>query len=177
MKDRPHSPTESRRAGFSILELTIALALTVIVATFAVPAWFDREEITLNNAVKLLAQDLRDAQDRAAYGHKEIEVRFHESGDGYIIVDVAGVPIAAPVGGGPFERVYSRDAVFRGVHITVVNMSGGRNLHFDDRGFALEEGSVHLEYKDGTRVLRIHSYTGLIEIDGLGEPWIEGQRY
>jgi type II secretory pathway pseudopilin PulG len=161
------------RAGFTILELVIALALTIIVATLAVPAWFDREEVTLNNAVKLLAQDLRDAQDRAAYGHKAIEVRFFESGDGYRIVDASGQQMAAPVGGGPFERIYSRDAVFRGVSIAFVDMNGTRNLHFDDRGFALEEGAVHVHYKNGTRVLRIHSYTGLIEIDGLGEPCID----
>jgi len=174
LSNRRSSPRT--RSGFSILELTIALALTTIVATLAVPAWFDREEVTLDNAVKLLAQDLRDAQDRAAYGHKEIEVRFFESGDGYCVVDASGQQMAAPVGGGPFERTYSRDAVFRGVSISYVDLNGGRELHFDDRGFALEEGSIHVHYKNGTRVLRIHSYTGLIEIDGLGEPWVNDDR-
>jgi len=167
------SASHPHRSGFTILELLIALAVIVVVATVAIPAWFGRVDVTLNNAIKLLAQDLRDAQDRAAYGRREVVVDFSENGDGYVVQDLEGKPLPAPIGGGPFVRVYSRDAVFRGVTVDSVELGSDGVVRFDDRGFAMNEGSITLAYKSGTRRLRIHSYTGLIEIEGLDEPWID----
>ena len=90
------SASHPHRSGFTILELLIALAVIVVVATIAIPAWFGRVDVTLNNAIKLLAQDLRDAQDRAAYGRREVVVDFSDDGDGYVVQDLEGKPLPAP---------------------------------------------------------------------------------
>ena len=55
------------RAGVSLLVMLIVLAVMAIVAGVAIPAYFGRHGITLDNAARLLARDLRVAQNMAGF--------------------------------------------------------------------------------------------------------------
>ena len=101
-----------RRGGFTILELLIALMLIAIVASLAVPSWFDRSEVTLENACVLLARDLRLAQNRAAVLGEETVVEFSTAGTGYTVYDPWGKTIMHPRTRRPFHRDYAADGVF-----------------------------------------------------------------
>lgn len=164
------------RAGFTIVELSIALLAIAVMASLAIPAWFDRGEVTLDNASRLLAQDLREAQNRAAFHRQPYAVEFFEDGGGYRVVDAEGRPVPAPIGDGPFERRYSRDATFRGVVLPRVEFGDDRTLRFDHRGFAEEGGAALLRFQDDARVVRVSPYSGLIEIQGLADPWLDDGR-
>ena len=74
------APDKSPKKGFTILELMIWLVLVSIVASFAIPAFFDRAEVTLDNACTLLLEDLRGTQNRAAYNRAVYLVAFHRMG-------------------------------------------------------------------------------------------------
>ena len=147
----------------------MTLVVISVVASFAIPAWFERGVVTLDNAARLMAQDLRDAQNRAAFQGREIRVVFHQGG--YRVLDVAGDPLIAPIGSGPFERVYSIDATFDGVEIERIEFGSDKTLRYDARGIVAAGGSVLLRFNGDARVVSVNSGAGLIEIQGLAKPW------
>lgn len=154
------------RLGFSLLHLVLLLATLTVLASVAIPTWFSRVDVTLTNAARLLAKDLRDVQDRAAFQHRALRVEFSHTGDGYVVVDLHGRPIEAPVGDGEFRRRYSRDAVFRGVRLESVEVGPNRALRFGPQGLALDGGSVVLSFEGARTRLEIEPTTGDLTLDG-----------
>ncbi len=157
--------------GYSLIHLVLILVVLSGTASMLVPGWFAREGVTLDNAATLLASDLRDAQNRAAFERRDLRVTFREDGDGYLITDAFGGSITAPVGSGPFERRYSRDGVFRGVTIKTVRLGPNRRLEYGPRGLAVRGGEVVLAFQGETRTVRVTDASGHIEIDGLTTAW------
>lgn len=157
--------------GYSLIHLVLILVALSGSASLLVPGWFERHGVTLDNAATLLASDLRDTQNRAAFEHRPLRVTFREDGDGYAVTDSFGGPISAPVGGGPFGRQYSRDGVFRGVTCESVRLGPDRSLEYGPRGLVVHGGEIVLAFRGETRTVRVTSPSGHIEIDGLTTAW------
>ncbi len=143
----------------------LMLAIVTVAATLAITSWFQRPCVTLDGAARLLAQDLEDVQDRAAYQRRALRLSFFPDGDGYEVLDAAGRPITAPIGGGEFRRRYSENAVFRGVRVEQTQVGPQGAIHFGPYGLALEGGRVVLSFGDEYRVLRIAPTSGLVTIE------------
>jgi prepilin-type N-terminal cleavage/methylation domain-containing protein len=163
-------------AGFTLPELVVALVLISVAASLAIPNFFGRADVTLDSAVRLLAKDIREAQNRAAFESRDVRIVFPSDGSGYQVIDPSGEPLVAPIGSGPFVRTYARDAVFRGVSVDAVRLGGDRTITFDNRGFAVGAGLVQLRYGDEVRSLHMSDRTGLIEIQGTAEPYFDDGR-
>lgn len=153
--------------------MSALLVIISVIASVAIPAWFGQPQVTLDSAARLLAQDLREVQNRAAYHFRELEIRFAENGDGYACFDSDGEPLRAPVGKANYLRKYSHDAVFRGVEVTEVAVGDDRTVRFDPRGMLESGGHIELSYGGETRVVHIETGTGLLRIEGLAEPWVD----
>lgn len=152
-------------SGFTILEFAVALVVFSIVASFALPMYFERPEITLENAGRLLAHDLRRAQNRAAYLATTTTVVFDDDGGGYRVQE--GPSPALSGGAGTSHRRFDRDGVFQGVRIDDVRIDGAqRLLRFGPRGDALLGGEVVLTFQDEDRTLRIDRGTGHLTLIG-----------
>ncbi len=164
-------PNREPARGYSLIHLILIMVALSGTASLLVPGWFEREGITLDNAATLLASDLRDAQNRAAFEHRPLRVTFREDGDGYEVTDSFGSPISPPVGDRPFERRYSRDGVFRGVSCAAVRLGPGRSLEYGPRGLTVRGGEVVLAFRGETRTVRVTGPSGHIEIDGLTTAW------
>lgn len=158
--------TKNRCAGFGLMHLVLMLAGFTTLASLAIPGWFGRSEVTLNNAARLLARDVRDAQDRAAFQHRHIRMVFEPDGDGYSVVDADGASIEAPVGNGTFVRRYSKDAVFRGVRIEALDLGAGNMLRFSPYGEVSPGGSVVVTFGGEQRLIEIEPITGDLRVDG-----------
>ena len=163
------STSRRPRAGFTLLHLILLLATMSAMAALGIPAFFGQPDVTLENAVELLVRDLRDAQDRAAFQHRTLRVAFDPEGDGYAVLDSAGEPIEAPIGDGPFQRVYSVDAVFRGVVIADQQLGSEGALRFGPRGRALNGVRLVLEYGGERRQIQVEEMSGIVLVDG--EPY------
>ena len=148
------SVLHEKRGGFGLLHLLLLLGLLAVAAGVAIPAWFDGSGRTLANATRLLADDLRDAQNRAAFNGRDTHVEFREDGDGYRVVNRNGEPEPAPIGKGPFQRIYSFDGIFRGIQVESVDLGGDRTLVYDRSGFASEAGTITLSFRGDTLTLR-----------------------
>jgi hypothetical protein len=144
-----------------------------LLSALAIPAWFEQPGVTLQRAAVLLAEDLREAQNRAAFGHRPVEVRFLPDGDGYEVCDEAGHPLAARVGAGPFRRRYSKDAVFRGVRLEVREGGADGRISYDRLGFLADPTRIEMHYRDRHISLSLERSTGRIEIADASSPWTD----
>ncbi len=167
------SPKSSKRA-FSIAQIAITLTLLALVSSLAIPAWFGRSSVTLDNAAIVMARDLRNAQNRAAFERRPTHLVFGEDGSGYRVIDESGSPVPAPLGPGDYVRSFGRDAVFRGVRVESARFSGIPVAKYDSRGALVGgEGEVVLSFAGDSRTLRVDSRTGLIQLEGMHEAWID----
>ena len=160
-------------AGFTILELLILLTLLSAAACWGIPAYFGRASVTLDNAARLLAKDLREIQNRAALYEEELWLRFEVDGTGYRGTDRTNEPLISAYGTGSFLRDYPVDAVFRGVTIESVTPKDPGAAIFDASGRPRGPLEVTLAYAGETRTVSLRERSGLISIDGLDEPWID----
>jgi prepilin-type N-terminal cleavage/methylation domain-containing protein len=162
-----------RKGGFTLLELLVSLVVIAVIAALAIPAYFGRSEITLENAAVLLAKDLRAAQNRSAYLGEPTRVIFLDGGDGYHVLDALGMPIDNPRNELPFERRYSIDAVFRGVTIAAVELDGETALVFDQHGEPAGHARITLTFDGDERTLLMTPPYGKIEILGSTSGWTD----
>lgn len=166
-------PLHRKRAGFTIFELLVLLVALSAVASFGIPAYFGRPTVTLDNAVRLLAKDVHEIQNRAALYEEQLWIRFESDGTGYRMTDRMEEPLISPYGDAAFARNYPVDAVFRGVKIESVTPKEPGAVVFDARGRPLGEVTVVLAYRGARRTLSVHKRTGLISIDGIGEDAVD----
>jgi Tfp pilus assembly protein FimT len=167
------APQVRRPSTFSLLQLFVGLGIVGLLSAVAIPAWFEQPEVTLERAAELFAEDLREAQNRAAFGHRPVEVLLFPDGDGYEVRDEAGHPPAARVGAGPFRRVYSKDAVFRGVRLQVCEGAAEGRISYDRLGFLAEPTRIEMHYRDRRIRLSLERSTGRIEIADSSSPWTD----
>ena len=163
-----------RSRGFTLLELIVALALVALVAALAVPAYFARGDVTLENAAQLLAEDLRLAQNHAAFHRAPTTFRFE--GNGYAALGAEGEPLVHPRTELAFVRDYDRDAVFRGVRIVAVDLGGAPDLRFEPGGTAAGDLRVRLRFGDDERVVVLARGSGRIEIHGTTRGYADDLR-
>ncbi|QDU65071.1 prepilin-type N-terminal cleavage/methylation domain-containing protein [Engelhardtia mirabilis] len=156
----------SNRHGFTLLELILALAVVAIVATIAIPAWFERGEVTLNNAASLLSEDLELAQGLALGAAGPVD--FYFEANGYRVVGPDGQPCIHPRTGREFVRDYDRDAVFQGVKLVETNVGGGMPLRFDERGFVSGGALIRVAFEGEMRTVRVEAPQGTIRLVGAG---------
>lgn len=162
--------------GFSILDLLLALLVISLTATASIWAYFSRAEVTLDNAVRLLAQDLRIAQNRAAVLHAPVSMVFAPDGEGYRVVGGAGEAPPSGKDPGVISRRYSRDAIFEGVRISDLDLGPGRLVVFDALGFVTTGGRITLSFRGESRTIEIASGSGMIHILDMSTPWEDGAR-
>lgn len=155
----------ARRYGFTLLELILALTALAVVATIAIPAWFERGEVTLNNAATLLAEDLETAQGLALGAASPID--FYFESNGYRAVRADGSELTHPRTGQAFVRNYDRDAVFEGVELAEYNVGGGLPLRFDSRGFVSGGALIRINFEGEARLIRVEAPHGLIRLVGM----------
>ena len=156
------------RTGFSLLELVGTLALITALATVSIWAFFSRGEVTLENAAKLLVEDLHIAQSRAMLLRTPVAVEFDADGFGYVVRDEGG---GQPSGIESLDRGgrrYDVDAVFQGVRIHEVRGASGRAVHFDAGGMTASDGWVTLSYRGEARTVHVDPAEGIaLLVDGV----------
>ena len=156
--------------------MVVVLAVMAIVAGLAIPAYFSRHGVTLDNAARLLARDLRVAQNMAGFEGQPCTFEFLDQGRGWRVLDERGAVLERPDQKGPFERDFTSDGVFEGVRIEHIDFGGQTALHFDKAGRALPGGSLQLTFDGQVRVVRVFALSGRVILNGLAEEYYDSGR-
>ena len=172
----PTAPLQTPTKGFTLLHLVILLVTLSVGAALAIPYFFGRDIVTLENGAVLLARDLRAAQNRAAHSRESLFLRFFADGDGYEVVTKSGSPIQDPRTGRPFVRRYSTDGVFEGLTIESVEAGPDRTLVLSALGATSDELVAHLSFMGAARTLRAARTTGRVEIEGSTSEFLDDGR-
>jgi prepilin-type N-terminal cleavage/methylation domain-containing protein len=163
-----------RDAGFTLLELLVALALVTVIAAFSVTAYFGRSEVTLESAVRLLVDDLRMAQTRATFFGSPIEVVFAPDGSGYELVEHEPGDSSSAIGPLVPPRRFGAGAVFEGIRVERVEVGAGGvdgRLEFDAKGSLLFGATIVLADRAETRTIVIEEETGRIRLPERSTAW------
>jgi prepilin-type N-terminal cleavage/methylation domain-containing protein len=163
-----------RGAGFTLLELLIALALVTVIAALSVTAYFGRSEVTLENAVRLLVDDLRMAQTRATFFGSPIDVVFAADGSGYELVEHGPGDPTSAIGPLVPPRRFGFGAVFEGIRVERVEVGDRREhapLEFDAKGSLLAGATIVLADRAETRTIVIEKETGRIRLPERSPAW------
>ena len=157
--------------GLTILQFLLLLTAIAIGASVAIPAYFSRPDVTLENAAVLLARDLRSVQNRSAYLGLPARLEFFPEGNGYRATDENGNVVHNPRTDLLFIRDYNRDAVFEGVSVNSLDLGEDRRVTYDGRGFATATGRITLVMGDAERTIVVEKRTGNISILGSTSGW------
>ncbi|MBI5364688.1 MAG: prepilin-type N-terminal cleavage/methylation domain-containing protein [Planctomycetes bacterium] len=155
-------------AGFSLLELILALALITGLATVSIWAYFARGEVTLENAARLLVDDLHVAQSRAMFLRAPVEVRFDADGLGYRVCDATGRTQSGIAELDFSGRRYDADAVFEGVCIQGLRGADERFVRFDAKGVAAQAAWITLGYRGEARTVQVDVVAGVALVVDAG---------
>ncbi len=164
------SPPEQHarpRQGFTLGHVFGLLLVVAVVAIVAIPGFFSREAVTLDNAALLMVRELRSAQNRAAFLGTSVVVDFEEDGTGYAVRFAGGEPVRHPESRHRLVRHYDADGVFEGVTIGRVDFGGEPALTFDRYGLGHASGSVELRFGDGRRRVVYDAQTHELSVEGL----------
>ena len=158
--------SRARRRAFTIVELLVALLIVAVVGTGSIWAFFSRSEVTLDNAVRLLIEDLHLAQNRAIVQHTAVEVAFAPDGSGYAIVAQGDGGSQAEDPDHPSQRCYSSDAVFEGVKIVEADCGPYRCVSFNAQGAVQHAGRITLMYAGEARTIVVDAGRGGFYVPG-----------
>jgi hypothetical protein len=152
------------RRGVSLLTVLCSLSFVALVAIIAIPMFFGRHTITLDNACKLLSRDLRALQNRAALEKQTMQLAFDV--DGWVATDSFGHEVEGLGESHPLVRRFSSDGVFEGVRITKIEVGPRSALAVDTRGLVTEGGRLVLEFDGETREVAIERGSGTLTVVG-----------
>ena len=155
------SSTGRGQRGVTLSELLLSFAVLTLVALLAITSFFSQTEVTLHNATRLLADDVRTAQNRAMMLRIPVALRFEEDGDGYSVEDLAPSPEELLDLVPTVKRKYSADAVFEGVRVARVELRGATLLRFDAEGRAEHDALIVLSYGGENRTVLVEKGRGI----------------
>jgi hypothetical protein len=160
--------TPLHRRGITLFSILLSLCAVGLFALVAIPIYFARHDVTLDNACKLLLRDLRAAQSRASLLKDEAVFAF--DADGWRATTHDGERLTRHGTSDAIERRLSKDAVFDGVRVENIDFGGASELRFDERGQAQVGGQLEIVFRGQRRYVSIEKGTGLaVVLDEAGE--------
>lgn len=155
----------ARRSGVSLLVVLCSLFLVGLAAVIAIPAYFARHDVTLDNACRLLARDIRSLQNRAALDKVGVRVVFDR--DGWRALNTSGELVSGVGESHPVDRRLSKDGVFSGVCIERFEFGADNALGIDTRGLTTERGFLVIAFGEERRSIEIERGAGEVIVESM----------
>lgn len=163
-RTHPPGPAVQRRrafvrAGFSLAELVVVVAVMAITAAVVMPRWGGAvARRRVDAAASRIAADFRLARAHAKAASTETFVEFSDAKQWYIIAALPDVQSGA----GQYTVLLGEDP-YR-VSITAVDFKGESGPRFNAFGYLLNEGEVTIAAGDHARTVALVGPSGEITI-------------
>ena len=155
------------KKGFTIIEITVTLAILGIISAIAIPSYFSwLPKHRLRTSVRKIYDDMNMARSRAVRTNSDIGIEFNSSNENYrVFIDTDGDQI---LDGG--ETVISAGTLENGVDI-IRSTFAANTYGFNSRGMSAgTTGDVHLTNSSGLFIgARVNSAGGLSFINSTDE--------
>ena len=161
-------------AGFTLVELALAITIVAILAWLAVPKIADLGGMRLDAAARRVAADLRYAQSRAIGTRTIHGLHFEPSSGRYTVyAPTPSTPLADPADRARTLRVvFDQRVEYRGVAIASASFGASPTVSFDYFGVPRDSagadlaapGRVVLSYQGATDTVEVAPGTGKVTI-------------
>lgn len=158
--------------GISLLGVAGSLAILALLAVVAIPRFFHRPEVTLDNAARLVVSDVAAAQNLAAYLRSPVVVVFNEHG-------YRARQVSASVEGSDSARIgrsYESFGIFEGVALGDFDLGSDGFIVFDENGRIDETSCLTVHFGEHQRVVRFQGPEGIGSIQDPGSIRGAGER-
>jgi len=154
------------RSGFTMVEILIVVVIIAIAALTAVPMMSSAASVQIRSAANMIAADIEYAKSMAISRGQNFSVVFDENTESYRIVDQDNNVIPHPVRKG-FNYIidFRNDNRLDKVDITNADFNTAQYVEFDCLGSPVNGGTVTLQAKGMTSIVRVEPVTGFVSIE------------
>ena len=179
MKNTKKLNSESRKQGFTLVEIIIVVVILGVAALLAIPAASNAADMQARAAANRIAADLDYAKGLAITHQSRYSVVFDVSGESYEIQDELGSPVENPLNpGSNFVVDFSTDSRLKQVDVVSADFDSDIEcaITFDylgspysgkDTSTPLNSGRITLQADDFTLTVEVEPVTGYVTISGL----------
>ncbi len=172
MNDKNRNKINTRRRGFTFIEVIIVVVVLAIAAMLAVPMIGSAATMQVRSAANVIAADMEYAKSLAISRGKPFSVQFDPGFSRYRIVDEDGNVIMHPLTGEPYKVVFSSDSRLSRVEITRAFFRLTDQVTFDYLGSPKDgtgqplqqKGEVEVSADNTSMSIFVEPVTGFISI-------------
>ena len=157
---------ESRRRGFTLVEVLIVLVIIGIAAGIVVPHMLETGTLRAQAAARAIIADILFAQNEAIAMQTTRRVVFDLDANQYSLTDAGGTALPAPSrSGGLYTVDFRNDRRFQGVELSAANFDDEPVLEFDALGAPASGGQVEVTAGDTRYRITVATFTGRVTIE------------
>lgn len=163
---KPHA----HRAGYTLIEVLIVVAILGIVSAIVVPNMLTAGTLGVQAAARIIVADILFAQNEAIAQQQVRKVVFDPDNDSYQLTDENDDVLSVKWKSGAANNYvvdFGDDDRFSGVTIVSADFGGSTTLQFDALGGPSSGGTVVIEFNGRQYRVTVASFTGRVTVKAI----------
>ncbi len=163
------NPTRNR-AGYTLVEVLIVVAILGIASAMIVPHMLSAGTLGVQAAARIIVADILYAQNDAIARQGVRKVVFDPATESYALTDESDSILSVRWKNGSSNNYivdFTTDDRFQGVEIVSADFNGTSTLEFDALGGPSNGGTVVIEYQGEQYRVTVAAFTGRVTVERI----------